>query len=424
MKKRPNEGTESHGDNPAGERPAQRSTVRDGLTLPRGGRLIGPLLGLLFLAYPLGALLASDPSPARLAFALCGTTLFVGDFLWLLWSREPFQAATPEASEVRKRRAAVVFLAVLASMSTLFFGDEWLTLFVHAGVAAGLMLPNRDIAAAVAGLAALAVAAGLAARTGWSTIGRFVLPMVALCLLMAALARHIATIAELRAAREKIARLAVAEERLRFARDLHDLLGHSLSLIALKSTLAGRLLPPGAKTERVAKEVRDIEGVAREALREVREAVADYRRPTLDGELYSAREMLEAAGIDCRVENEAGALPNATEAVVAWTVREGATNVIRHSRASRCEIRMTRDGEEVYAEVSDDGRGSSAEEAIAGSGLSGLTERVAASGGDLEAGPLPTGGFRLRVSLPLLNSAAPPTELASRANDTRENELR
>jgi two-component system sensor histidine kinase DesK len=140
--------------------------------------------------------------------------------------------------------------------------------------------------------------------------------------------------------------------------------------------------------------------VARRALREVREAVAGYRRPTLDEELAGARESLEAAGIACRIENEADALPGATDAVLAWAVREGATNVVRHSNAKHCEIRVTRDGNEVRAEIIDDGRDSSAGN-TAGSGLSGLSERVAASGGDFEAGWLPEGGFRLRVSLPL-----------------------
>ena len=376
-------------------------------------------MGLLFLAYPLSALLASDASPARSVVALCGTALFVGVFLWLLWSREPFRTATAGAYEIRERRVAVAFLAAVASMLTLFFGEEWLTLFVHAGVAAGLMLPGRDARAAVAGLALLAVFAGRASGTEWPTIGRFVLPTALLGLLFAALTRHLSTIAELNAAREEIARLAVAEERLRFARDLHDLLGHSLSLIALKSTLADRLLPVTPETERAAKEVRDIEGVAREALREVRGAVAGYRRPTLDAELTGARQMLEAAGIDCRIENEAGVLPDATEAVLAWAVREGATNVMRHSGAERCEIRLTHDEESVCAEVSDDGGGFSGGTA-AGSGLLGLAERVAASSGRFEAGSLPKGGFRLRASLPLTNGRFPPAELAPRTNGTLE----
>ena len=420
MKKKRNVRTETPAGNPAGKRPAGRSVLQGGLVLPQVGRRFGPLLGLLFLAYPIDALLASGASPARLVFALCGTALFVAVFLWLLWAHEPFGITPTRVSEVRKRRVAVASLAAMASVFTLFFGGEWLTFFVHTGVAAGLMLPGRDTPAAVAGLSVLAVAVGLATGTGWPTVGRFVLTTSLMGLLFAALARYVATVAELREAREEVARLAVAEERSRFARDLHDLLGHSLSLITLKSALAGRLLPVTPETERAAKEVRDVEGVAREALREVREAVAGYRSPTLAGELSGAREMLEAAGISCRIRNEAGALPNAAEAVLAWVVREGTTNVIRHSRAQSCEVQLTRDGDEVRVEVNDDGRGPSPGETT-GTGLSGLAERVAASGGSFEAGALPAGGFRLSVSLPLQDVMSPATEPASRTGVARKN---
>ncbi len=288
----------------------------------------------------------------------------------------------------------------MRSRSALAFycGNEWLTLFFHVNVLAGLMLPGRDAYAAIAGPGALMAASGSALGLGWSDIGQGVLSTAALGLLFAAFGRNIDTIAELRAAREEIARLAVSEERLRFARDLHDLLGHSLSLITLKSELAGRLLT--TSPQRAATEVRDIEGVARQALREVRDAVAGYRQPTLGEELAGAQEMLEAAGIACRIENGAGELDNTTDAVLAWTVREGVTNVIRHSQATRCEIRLSRDGEKVSAEVTDDGESSGREGIVPGSGLSGLAERVAANGGEWEAGPLAEGGFRLRVSLP------------------------
>ena len=157
---------------------------------------------------------------------------------------------------------------------------------------------------AIAGLAIFMVALGRASGWEWLSIGRFAL--------------GVGAVGELRAAREEISRLAIAEERLRFARDLHDLLGHSLSLITLKSELAGRLL--AADSEKAAAEVHDIEGVARRAPREVREAVAGYRRPVLDEELAEAREMLEAAGIECRIENEAGVAPNATDAVLTWAI--------------------------------------------------------------------------------------------------------
>ena len=153
-------------------------------------------------------------------------------------------------------------------------------------------------------------------------------------------------------------------------------------------------------------EVHDIEGVARQALREVRDAVAGYRQPTLVEELAGAGEMLEAAGISCRIENEASVLPNAVDAVLAWAVREGATNVIRHSRARHCQILVAREDEEIYAEISDDGEGSQKGNGGApGNGLSGLAERVATFAGRVETGSPADGGFRLHVSLPGAGSA-------------------
>lgn len=366
--------------------------------LPGGGRLLGPLLGLVFLIYPVRAVLMSDPTLARILFAVGGAALFAGVFLWLMWTQEPLWSASAKPSEVRKRRATIAFLVVLAVALNLILGSEWRVLFFHLNVAAGVMLLTRDAYAAIAGLAVVTLGLGVTSGMAW-----LVLPTVAIGLWATAFVRQVAAVAELRAAREELARLAVNEERLRFARDLHDLLGHSLSLITLKSELAGRLLPVAPEKARV--EVRDIEGVARQALREVRQAVAGYRQPTLDEELAGAREMLEAAGIACRIENGTGVLPNATDALLAWAVREGTTNVIRHSRAQNCEIRLTRDEKELRAEISDDGIGSppGQGETPSGSGLSGLAERVAsfAGGGEFDAGSLPVGGFRLRVSLPL-----------------------
>src|ERR687885_801822 len=318
--------------------------------LPPGGRLFGPLLGLVFLIYPIRAVLASDPTSARVLFALGGAVLFVGIFLWLMWMHEPLPSAVAEPFEVRKRRAAIAFLAVLAIALNLALGSEWRVLFFHVNVAAGIMLLTRDAYVAIAGLAIITLVLGIFSGMAW-----LVLPTAAIGLWATAFVRQVAAVAELRAAREEIARLAVAEERLRFARDLHDLLGHSLSLITLKSELAGRLLPTAP--EKAKAEVRGIEGVARRALREVREAVTSYRQPTLEGELAGAREMLEAAGIACWIENKVNVLPNTMDAVLAWTVREGVTNVIRHSHAGRCEIRVTQDSEEIHAEITDDGHG-------------------------------------------------------------------
>jgi two-component system, NarL family, sensor histidine kinase DesK len=139
----------------------------------------------------------------------------------------------------------------------------------------------------------------------------------------------------------------------------------------------------------------------------VRAAVAGYRQPTLREELLGAREMLASAGVACRIENGAHQLPRPVDAVLAWTVREGVTNVIRHSRARHCTVRVTRSDRCVSAEVADDGRGApkpnaAGSSARGGSGLAGLAERVAdVAGASFEAGPGHEGGFRLRVSLPI-----------------------
>jgi two-component system, NarL family, sensor histidine kinase DesK len=207
---------------------------------------------------------------------------------------------------------------------------------------------------------------------------------------------------QLSLAREQIARLAVGEERLRFARDLHDLLGHSLSVIALKSELAGRLIK--ASPGLAAHEVEDIEQVARDALREVREAVTGYRQPSLNAEVAGARDALTAAGIELRAEGEHMSLPPAVEAVLAWAVREGVTNVMRHSQAERCAIRIFKKDGSATVEIVDDGQGGTPEP---GSGLRGLRERVLERGGTLTAEPLPHEGFRLRVTVPLPEVTAP-----------------
>ena len=389
----------------------------DGATtsrFPRGGRLLGPLFGLVFLIYPIRAVLASDPTPVRVVLALGGAALFAGVFLWLMWTQEPLWSASVESSEVRKRRATIALLAVLAIALNLILGSEWRVLFFHLNVAAGIMLLTRDAYVAIVALATITFGLGIFSGMAW-----LALPTAAIGLWATAFVRQVAAVAELRSAREELARLAVSEERLRFARDLHDLLGHSLSLITLKSELAGRLLPD--EPEKAKTEVHDMEEVARQALGEVRQAVAGYRSPTLDEELAGAGEMLEAAGIACQIENEAGVLPNAVDAVLAWAVREGSTNVIRHSRARHCRILLAREGQEVYAEITDDGEGYQREQGgDAGSGLSGLSERVATLAGRLEAASQPDGGFRLRVSLPATGEArvseAPPTNLDASSN--------
>ena len=370
--------------------------------------LAWPLFTAMWLLLPIGwvmAVLRTDLAPVKLLTFVASMAAFVAVFLWLML-RYPFRDAELAPPERRIQAGLLVVLAALALYVELMYGSGVPYRLMYVVIAAAVTLPTRHAAWTVVAVT-LAASGIYAIRSGWeavvSTWESAVAPFVIVGFSMIIVSRLVVTVRELGAAREEIARLAVTEERLRFARDLHDLLGHSLSLITLKSELAGRLLP--ADPQKAATEVRDIEGVARRSLREVREAVAGYRRPALDEELAGARESLEAAGIACRIENEAGALPNATDAVLAWAVREGVTNVIRHSSARRCEIRLAQDGEVIHTEVRDDGLGPAAGGDGNTTGLSGLSERVAASGGDFEVGPLPEGGFRLRVSLPLRDGA-------------------
>jgi signal transduction histidine kinase len=191
---------------------------------------------------------------------------------------------------------------------------------------------------------------------------------------------------------------AADDERLRLARDLHDLLGHGLSLITIKSQLARRLFVHG-QSERAASEIADIERVARESLQDVRQAVDGYRQPSFTSAVAGARAALAAAGIESTVDVSAESLPTAVDATLAWAVREGVTNVIRHSGAAACSIRLTREANRASLEITDNG--APAAMSAPGNGLRGLQERAAARGGHADAGPLPSGGFRVHVSVPL-----------------------
>jgi two-component system, NarL family, sensor histidine kinase DesK len=289
-------------------------------------------------------------------------------------------------------------LVITASALTLGSGDGWAFLFTYCAACAALVFPSPFGFLGVMLCGALAVAeatlaggaAGAAIGYGASTLG--------VGLLMVLMRDLRIRNDELNDARADLAQLAVAQERQRFARDLHDLLGHTLSVIALKAELAGRLLPQDpAAAER---EVGEVEQVARQALSEVRQAVSGYWQPTLDGELEGARMALSAAGITADVQRSEVTLDPEVEAVLAWAVREGATNVIRHSGARRCMIEIGTSGPQAAVEVLDDGRGTAPRHENAGHGLTGLSERAESLDGTVEVGSRPEGGFRLAVTVP------------------------
>jgi two-component system sensor histidine kinase DesK len=212
---------------------------------------------------------------------------------------------------------------------------------------------------------------------------------------------------ELLAAREEIARLAVSEERLRFARDLHDLLGQSLAVLVLKSELVNKQLPSDTD-EATHQELRDIARVARKSLNDVREAAAGYRRPSLTMEVGNARNALRAAGIELVVEDTLGRVAAEQDSVLAWCLREGVTNVLKHSGAQTVVLRLARTDGAAILELVDDGRGSPSFDSD-GVGLIGLRERVELAGGRFDVATEPEAGVRLRVTLPA--GLAAPSEL-------------
>jgi len=348
----------------------------------------------------------------------------------------------PAIIDVDKRprlsRAGLATLFLLAAVASVVYGQDWTPLWIYVSAAAGMILA----ATAPRRLALLGVLfAGVCyAFFGWLShlgTGEFLgvlLPVVLVGLAMIGFRMQIQLMHELARARGTAAKLAASDERLRLARDMHDLTGQSLSMITLKSDLAAKRLtrlPASTERDAVLSELDDIARVSRQTLHDIREAVSGYRRPTLAIEVITARNALEAAGVglddDPELTLRSGTFDPDAEAVLAWCLREAVTNVIRHAGAGSCRIRLIEGGPELSLEVTDDGRGfidhdiqrqegpdrQEAEEAqegpdgrtTKGSGLRGMSERLSAVGGRLSLGPAHVGhsgggsGFRLTATL-------------------------
>jgi two-component system sensor histidine kinase DesK len=361
----------------------------------RSGRL-RMLIWLIFIAIPvINAITSQTTGPAK-ALTVLAAAAFVAVFI---------AVATTDVKPLADRLAfpAMAFLLAIATALTVLDRESWATLFIYTVAVGAMCLRQRLALGGVLLCTGLCIAASLVGGSSFGTAISFAISTAGIGMLMLVMADLRTRNAELHEARTELARLAVAEERIRFARDLHDLLGHSLSLIALKAELAGRLLPHQGRDAAV--HVSEIEDVARGALSEVREAVSGYRRMTLDDELEGARVALSAAGIEADVLRPSVTPDPTVEAVLAWTVREGATNVIRHSHAGRCSLKVIAGLGKAGVEVVDDGRGEDPETAGAnghpGHGIEGLRERVQRLHGRVEAGARPEGGFRLAVNVPV-----------------------
>ncbi|RCG22728.1 sensor histidine kinase [Streptomyces reniochalinae] len=355
------------------------------------------LAWMVFLGGPLADLWSGRLGTGATVWGSVGLAGFVAAYSGLVFRH----TSSPLPS--RAVRALVALLFALACALSGTVGHDWLVLFVYVAVASGAVLPVAWAAWSVGAcvLAMAVIGTGFGTRPWWGPWTSFVIPAVLGGFALMSARKTVRTMRELRRARAAVAELAASEERLRLARDLHDLLGHSLSLITLKSELAGRMLP--AHPERAAEQVADIERVGRQALVDVREAVSGYRRPTLAVELAGARTALDTAGITAALPHSAPPRPLAseTEGALAWALREAVTNVVRHSGARRCTVAFgTGEASVLHLTVSDDGKGPSG--AGAGNGLNGLRERLALVDGSLTTSAGPGGGFTLRATVPSL----------------------
>ncbi|UOQ91165.1 histidine kinase [Agromyces endophyticus] len=348
---------------------------------------------VLLVAPLVAAIVAGDP--VRIAYVV-----LIGVAFGVAVSR-PFGAG---------RRPSVMTEIVFVALLALCTGYFWLwqsgqaLLFPLLAVAASLAIRRRWAMGVVGSIAVTgALAVGFAE---WSLAGAVLVGFAAFAggagnyLVQ----YYVALAHELDRTRERLADAAVAEERLRFSRDLHDLLGHSLSVIAVKSEAARRLMNPDP--DAAAAHISDVEGIAREALGEVRSVVAGSRAVSLRDEVANARRTLEEAGVATSVIMPERPLPVTVDALLGWVVREAATNVLRHSVARECAIEVVADDDRVTIAFSDDGpsrsRGASAAASASpavGNGLRGLRERVAAAGGEFAVEAAPR--FRVTAVVPL-----------------------
>jgi two-component system sensor histidine kinase DesK len=367
---------------------------------------------LIYLVSPVSGLFGHHHGIAWIAGGLALTVAFCVIYLPVLVCSDRL---------TRGVRLGLVALVVLAAVACAVYGQAWTPLWIYVSAATGMVLataPNgrRAALAGVLGVGACYVFFSWLAHVGIAEFLAVLLPVLLVGMAMIGFRMQIELMHELAQAKETVAKLATNEERLRLARDMHDLTGQSLSMITLKSELAAkRLSRLAASAERDAAlgDVGDIGRVSRQTLHDIREAVSGYRRPTLAIEVITARNALEAAGIrlddDPGLTLRSGTYDADAEAVLAWCLREATTNVIRHSGARTCRIRLAERDGELSLEVTDDGRGlpgpavgepgEQDPDAPRGAGLRGMSERLSAVGGRLSLGSAGR-GFRLTATVP------------------------
>lgn len=337
---------------------------------------------LAFMAYP-----ATSKVDLQ---AIIGLGVFTIAYVQVIWRN------TPVAH--RNRAPCGLTLALVAGAADIpLLGSDWLSGYgFFAAILFLISFDSRWQRLVWVGIPTVLVIVGI---VGLSAPLHKMLTLVVLLFLVIGILlagfRMLHTEIELRDGRAELARLAVENERIRIARDVHDILGQHLSAVVVKSEVAAHQ-PTIAQREML-----EVAAIAREALAEVRAAISGYRRASLAVEAQSAHALLDAAGVELELSGSFDDLPDPIDQVAAWVLREATTNVVRHAQAKNCRIELSRLDDEVVLEIRDDGVGVAGESEVSwGGGLTGLAERVTLAGGALRTHTTDDGWFAVRAVLP------------------------
>jgi two-component system sensor histidine kinase DesK len=346
--------------------------------------LFGLVFVLLYVPAVIYDVVVSDRSvPERSALVLLLVAYGLG---WLLAPKWLWSSGSENVNTL-----ICLALTVLGLVVVFWLGMSTAGLMVYIMSSVAIVLtPWRAIA--INGSVLVALASTMYLQQDLGIDGGQLGTLLSISLGMLAMGRMIRANQALSLAQEEIAALARTEERNRLARDLHDVLGHSLTTITLKAGVARRLLE-SASPDRALDEIREVEHLTRQALSDVRATVSGYREVSLSAEVVGARAALRAAGVEADLPHAVDNVRPELQGVFGYVLREAITNVLRHAAATRCSVRLG----DTWLEVRDDGRGAGV--GIPGTGLRGLAERLAPHSGTVQAGPLAEGGYRLRAEV-------------------------
>lgn len=356
----------------------------------------GAAIGLVYQVVVLFSVWSANLAPVAaieatvILLVSCLVFLFLPPLLW--WERESVRIV-----------GLVAYFALTALLLPLT-GTAVAWIWIYVACVAGTLLRQTRVAIGIIVAIVVVQLIVIVAAGQLSESWYIALVTVSMGVMMAAFSQQIETVRELRRAQSEIARLAVIEERSRFSRDMHDVLGHSLTVVTVKSELARRLVP--IDQARAESEIADIERLSRSALADLRAAVVGYREMSFSTELAAAQSALTAADIAAHLPRNGDLVDPEFRELFGWVLREGVTNVIRHSGSRNCWVSVTADSLEIdddgkgIAVVGDSPAGEKAPGVIpvsGGTGLDGLAVRAREAGAQVQAGASERGGLRLSV---------------------------